>query len=425
MSILGKFATAGALLCLASAAPAWAQTIAITGGKVITNTAQGQLDNATVLIEDGKILSVGADITIPEGATRIDASGKWVTPGLFAPLSQVGLIEISLESSTDDSRAEKSEFSVALDGVDGFNPKAEAVAITKIEGMTRIAVSTGPGENIFSGAGFVADTSGDVVDSITRDHAFVMVQMGERGARIAGGSRPAAWAYLRNALTEARHYRPGRAPKDALLNGPDAMALKPVAEGRMPLLVFVNRASDLMTLIRLHEAQPKLDLVAVGAAEGWMVADELAAAGIPVILEPQNNLPSSFESLGATMTNAARLQKAGVTIAIAQLGEAFNARLAPQQAGDAVANGLPWDAAFAAITRAPAQIFGLEDELGTLQSGMIADVVVWNGDPLELMTSPDYVFIGGEAQSLSSRQTKLRDRYLDLKKAKENPFAYR
>jgi imidazolonepropionase-like amidohydrolase len=425
MSILGKFTTASALLSLACAAPTWAQTIAITGGKVITNTAQGQLDNATVLIEDGKILSVGTGIAIPDGATRIDASGKWVTPGLFAPLSQVGLVEVSLEDSTDDSRAEKSEFSVALNGVDGFNPKAEAIAITKIEGMTRIAVSTGPGENIFSGSGFIADTSGNIVDSISRDHAFVMVQMGERGARIAGGSRPAAWAYLRNALDEARRYRPGRARKDALLNGPDAMALKPVAEGRMPLLVFVNRASDLMTLIRLHEAQPKLDLVAVGATEGWMVADELANAGIPVILEPQNNLPSSFESLGATMTNAARLQKAGVTIAIAQLGEAFNARLAPQQAGDAVANGLSWDAAFAAITSAPAQIFGLGDALGALQSGMTADVVVWDGDPLELMTSPDYVFIGGKAQSLSSRQTKLRDRYMNLKDAKENPFAYR
>jgi imidazolonepropionase-like amidohydrolase len=396
MSILKTTATAISLLSLACAAPTWAKTIAITGGKVITNTAQGHIENGTVIIKDGKVLSVGAGIAIPEGATRIDASGKWVTPGLFTPLSQVGLVEVAAESSTDDSSAGDSEFSITLNGVDGFNPKAEAIAITKIEGMTRIAVTTGAGSNIFSGAGFIANTSGDIAESITRSKAFISVQMGERGARIAGGSRPAAWAYLRNALGEARSYRPGRESEDALLNGPDAMALKPAAEGRMPLLVYVNRASDLMTLIRLHDDQPKLNLVAVGATEGWMVADKLATAGIPVILEPQNNLPSSFESLGATMTNAARLQKAGVTIAIAQIGEAFNARLAPQQAGDAVANGLSWDAAFAAITSAPAKIFGLGDRLGSLSSGMTADVVVWDGDPLELMSSPDYVFIGGE-----------------------------
>ena len=425
MSILKTTATAISLLSLAFAAPTWAKTIAITGGKVITNTAQGHIENGTVIIKDGKILSVGVGIAIPDGATRIDASGKWVTPGLFTPLSQVGLVEIAAESSTDDSSASDSEFSVALNGVDGFNPKAEAIAITKIEGMTRIAVTTGAGGNIFSGAGFIANTSGDIADSITKSKAFISVQMGERGARIAGGSRPAAWAYLRNALSEARSYRPGRESEDALLNGPDAMALKPAAEGRMPLLVYVNRASDLMTLIRLHNDQPKLNLVAVGATEGWMVADKLAAAGIPVILEPQNNLPSSFESLGATMTNAARLQKAGVTIAIAQLGEAFNARLAPQQAGDAVANGLSWDAAFAAITSAPAKIFGLGDRLGALSDGMTADVVVWDGDPLELMSSPDHVFIGGEEQTLTSRQTKLRDRYLDLETVKDAPFAYR
>ncbi|PHS21898.1 MAG: amidohydrolase [Robiginitomaculum sp.] len=423
--MLKTTATAISLLSLAFAAPTWAKTIAITGGKVITNTAQGHIENGTVIIKDGKILSVGVGIAIPDGATRIDASGKWVTPGLFTPLSQVGLVEIAAESSTDDSSASDSEFSVALNGVDGFNPKAEAIAITKIEGMTRIAVTTGAGGNIFSGAGFIANTSGDIADSITKSKAFISVQMGERGARIAGGSRPAAWAYLRNALSEARSYRPGRESEDALLNGPDAMALKPAAEGRMPLLVYVNRASDLMTLIRLHNDQPKLNLVAVGATEGWMVADKLAAAGIPVILEPQNNLPSSFESLGATMTNAARLQKAGVTIAIAQLGEAFNARLAPQQAGDAVANGLSWDAAFAAITSAPAKIFGLGDRLGALSDGMTADVVVWDGDPLELMSSPDHVFIGGEEQTLTSRQTKLRDRYLDLETVKDAPFAYR
>ncbi len=424
MSIFKTTAATIALLGFGFATSALAQTIAITGGNVVTNTTQGHVIGGTVLIQDGKILAVGADVIIPDGATTIDASGKWVTPGLFTPLSQVGLVEVSAEASTNDASANKSKFSTALDGADSFNPKAEAVAITKIEGMTRMAVTTGTGANIFSGSGFIADTSG-ALNSITKGKAFIAVQMGERGANIAGGSRSAAWAYLRNALAEARSYRPGREREDALLTGPDAMALKSAAEGRMPLLVYVHRASDLMTLIRLQKTHPKLDLVAVGAAEGWMVADELAAAGIPVIMQPQDNLPGSFESLGATMTNAARLHKAGVTVAIAQIGEAFNARLAPQQAGAAVANGLDWDVAFAAITSTPAQIFGLEDKLGSLASGMTADVVVWDGDPLEVMSSPDHVFIDGKAQSLTSRQTKLRDRYMDLDKASEKPFAFR
>jgi imidazolonepropionase-like amidohydrolase len=424
MSIFKKTTLALAVLGMACTSPALAQTIAITGGRVITNTDQGRFENGTVIIRDGKIVAVGANIAIPDGAQRIDASGKWVTPGLFAPLSQIGMVEINAESSTDDSSADKSEFSVSLNGVDGFNPKAEAVAITKIEGMTRISVGQGPGDTLFSGSGFIADTSGNL-SSITKGRAFVSAQMGERGAQIAGGSRPAAWAYLRESLNEARRYRPGREREDALLNGADAQALKAVTEGRMPLLVYVNRASDLMTLIRLQKNNPKLDLVAVGAAEGWMVADELAEAKIPVIIQPQDNLPESFERLGATMRNAKRLHNAGVTLAIAQIGETFNARLAPQQAGDAVANGLPWSAAFKAITLVPAQIFGLDNQLGSLASGKRADVVIWDGDPLELMSSPDFVFIDGKAQRLVSRQTKLRDRYMDLSKAKENPFAYR
>ncbi len=424
MSIFKKAATAFTCLGLAIATPGLTQTIAITGGKVVTNTAQGHVIGGTVLIQDGKILAVGDNVDIPDDALRIDASGKWVTPGLFSPLSQVGLVEVGAEASTNDTSANKSTFSIALDGVDGFNPKAEAIAITKIEGMTRIAVATGAGANIFSGRGFIADTSG-ALNSITKGKAFVSVQMGERGANIAGGSRPAAWAYLRNALAEARNYRPGREREDALLTGPDALALKPAAEGRMPLLVYVNRASDLMTLVRLKRAQPKLNLVAVGAREGWMVGKELAAANIPAVIQPQDNLPGSFESLGSTMMNAMRLHKAGVMIAIAQIGESFNARLAPQQAGAAVANGLDWDVAFAAITSTPAKIFGLDDQLGTLAKGMTADVVIWDGDPLELMSSPDYVFIGGVDQIMTSRQTKLRDRYMDLSNARDKPFAFR
>jgi imidazolonepropionase-like amidohydrolase len=198
----------------------------------------------------------------------------------------------------------------------------------------------------------------------------------------------------------------------------DLDALVPVVEGRMPLVVEAYRESDIRQVIAFASAY-RLKVILLGGAEAWKAAPALARAGIPVIADPRDNLPTSFETLGATLDNVPRLQKAGVKVAIATMGGALDQRYRSlrQFAGIAVANGLPYEEALASITRIPAEIWGMAATYGTLERGKEADVVIWSGDPLELASLPTAVFIRGQAQDLTSRQTQLRDRYRDVKNA--------
>jgi imidazolonepropionase-like amidohydrolase len=418
--------TASALaLTLAIASPATAQQTAITGAKVWTGTQAGTLENATVLFDRGRIVAVGTNVTVPAGATQIAAEGRWVTPGIISPLSQTGLSEVSGEGSTNDASAGGSAYSVALDASLAFNPAATPIAVTRLAGVTRLVVTPAPGSSIFAGQGFVADTSGNP-DSVTRVNAFVHVTLGEGGADTAGGSRPAAWAFFYAALSDARTFPARYAAHNEgdALTRVDAQAFGPASRGQQLMLIEVQRASDLREVISLSRARPELRLAVVGAAEGWQVAAELAEADIPVIINPFANLPDRFETLGATLQNAKRLIDAGVTVAFVHgRDEAHQARLVLQAAGNAVANGVAWDDAMAALTTAPAEIFGL-DGLGRLAPGAVADVVMWDGDPLEVTSTPVRVFINGQDTAMESRQTKLRDRYLSLTRG-DKPLAYR
>jgi len=420
MSIAAFF---GGLLAM----PALADTLVITNAKAWTGTEAGTIEGATLVITDGTITAIGADATVPEGdeVETIDAAGRWVTPGIIAPFSQIGLVEVGAEDSTDDTAAAMTPYSAALMAVDGFNPAATPVAASRIEGITRLVVAPSGGLSIFAGQGFTADTTGGP-DSVMDDDAFVFIRLGEAGAATAGGSRPGAWTYLRAAFSDARTF-PARFlahnEGDALTRV-DAQSLGPASRGQQLIVIEAHRASDLRRIIAFADDNPSLRLAIVGAAEGWLVASELAEAGIPVIVNPFDNLPASFQSLAASQENTARLIDAGVTVAIANLDSlGHQARLTLQVAGNSVAHGVSRDAALAAITRVPAEIFGLEG-LGILSSGAVGDVVIWDGDPLEVMASPDSVIIAGEVQSLESRQTRLRDRYIGLDNA-DRPFAYR
>jgi imidazolonepropionase-like amidohydrolase len=199
-----------------------------------------------------------------------------------------------------------------------------------------------------------------------------------------------------------------------------------VLSGAAPLIVGINRAADIRTLIKLKQNR-NLNVIILGGSEAWKVARELSIAGIPVILDPTANLPSQFEDLGATLQNAARLNAAGVTIAFDGTASASGSHslfLTPQLAGNAVANGLPYGVAMAALTINPAKIYGVSATHGTLEVGKVADVVIWDGDPLELSSRPTNVFIGGRSMPLGNRQEALRDRYKDLEPG-DLPFAYR
>jgi len=410
------------------AAPAAAQDIAIVGGTVHTMGPEGVIENATVLIEDGEIAAVGRDVRVPSGIARIDAADKIVTPGLVAALTSLGLVEVGAVGGSRDTALddEASPFHAAFDVSYGINPDATAIPITRIEGVTRALVAPGRGESIFGGLG-AAIHLGEGMDIVTHSRQFMVAYQGEAGAAEAGGARGAAMVTLRAALEDARRYSRSDDPDDfegRVLSALDAEALGPVIRGEIKLAVVADRASDLMQLVRLSRELPELDLVALGAAEGWRVADALAEAEIPVLVNPFNNLPGSFETVAATHANPARLAEAGVTVAIGGGGSpAGQPRLIPQLAGNAVAAGMDRDAALAAITINPARAFGIEDAAGSLEEGKAGDVVVWTGDPLEVTAAPQHVVIGGEDIPLVSRQTKLRDRYMEL--GGEWPPAYR
>ncbi len=408
-----------------------AQTTAIMNGEVHT-VAGGVIANGDVIIRDGLISQVGADLIPPTGATVIDASGKVVTPGIFAPLSSIGLEEISLDAEANDAgpnRGEGFPLGAALDAVDAFRPSSTLIPVNRAGGVTRALAAPDPGDSLFAGAGAVIDLSGEA-SSVTKPKAAQIAVMGYGGASRAGDTRMGAWAMMREYLDEARSFAANpndyvRRNREDRFTLSDLKALGPVISGDQPLIVYINSEADIRNLIRLKNAYG-LSVVIAGGSEAWKVAGPLASANIPVILDPLFNLPSQFEDLGATLKNAGRLNAAGVRIAFYNppgFG-AHNLRLLTQQAGNAVAEGLPHDAAIAALTINPAQMFGLDDQLGSLEPGKIADVVIWDGDPLEVSTRAEAVFINGERQDLDNRQAALRARYRDLSRG-DLPHAYR
>lgn len=402
------------LLALALATPAAAETVLIRDGRVVTNTGAGIIENGDVLIVDGRISAVGANVAAPRGARVIEARGAYVTPGAFAAMSEIGLSEISGSGAPNDADIEGTLIGAAADAGRAFDPGVTAVAVTRMEGVTRAAIAPSETTSLFGGRGALVGLGGD--DDVFRERAFMVVELGETGATRIGTSRAALWPAFEAALRDAREY-PGRyrsGQGGAVLNELDAAALQPFARGQGLFLVHMESAADIRRLIRFKRANPGMRFAIHGGAEAWQVAAELARADIPVIVDPLSNLPDRFERLSARLDNAALLRAAGVRIAIApQPGtvDAHQARLALQLAGNAVANGLAWDDAFAAVTSGPADIFGVGSQLGRLERNYIADVVIWDGDPLEVQSAPTAVFIAGAEQPLVSRQTRLRDRY--------------
>lgn len=413
---------------IAGAPAAFAQDMAVTNATLATGDGGAPIEHATVLVRAGKVVAAGAGVTVPAEVQTVDGSGKWVTPGLFSAVTDLGLWDVGAVDDSSDLSADKSPFNAALDVVPALNPASEHIAISREGGVTRASVTAFNGGSIFAGQGAVIDLADPATSGtglVMRPRAFQYVELGEAGARLAGGSRVAAHVALRNALREAREVAalPVGAERqgDVLLTRADAVALAKVLDGTQALYVGVERAADIRSVLALKAEFPKLNLVLVGATEGWLVARDIAAAGVPVVTMPLRDLPETFETLAATQSNVGRMKKAGVKVAIGMFAGMDQPRYAPQQAGNLVAlnklpgaTGLSWGEAFAAITSVPAEISGFGGKAGVLAPGAVGDVVIWDGDPLELSSAPLEVYIDGVKQPLDNHQSRLKARYKSL-----------
>jgi imidazolonepropionase-like amidohydrolase len=402
-------------------APVHAATIALTGARIHTAGPEGVIDNGTLMIRDGRIAALGAGLAPPGDARVIDVAGKVITPGLYDAHGFLGIVEVSLEPSSVDRQHVVTRYSAGFEVADAVNPRSVLIPINRIEGVTRALVTPavanppeGQARSPVAGLGSVIHLGG-VEDFMVDRNVALYVNLGEAGAAAAGGSRSMALLQFREALEDARDLAAHRgawekgARRSYSASRPDLEALAATLETGRPVVVTAHRASDIEAALRLAE-EFGLNLVISGGSEAWLVAGPLAEAGVAVIINPLENLPRRFEMLGATLENAARLHAAGVTVAFATFAS-HNARNMRQLAGNAVAHGMPWDAALAALTANPAKIFGQHERSGSLAPGKDADLVVWDGDPLEVTTAAERVFILGRDIPMVSRHTLLRDRY--------------
>jgi len=398
---------------LLAAGPAAAQDLLIRGARVHTITAEGTRENTDVLVRAGRIAAIGAALEAPAGVAVIDAKGRDLTPGIFGGLTQIGIEEVSLEATTVDSElklmapAWQHHWRPEFDITPAFNARSSLVPVTRVEGVTWTMSVPSRNHSLIAGQGAAFTLDGRYDAAITGSKSL-FVNWGSAAIEGSGGSRAAQYMLFDQAIREVR--QPATAGEGALLLPEGRAALKSyLAGGRV---VFeVERAADIRQVVR-HAAKNGMKAVISGGDEAWLVADELVAADVPVILNPLNNLPNDFDRLGARLDNAKLLHEAGVRIAF-DYDETHQAGKVRQLAGNAAAHGLPREAALAAITAIPADIFGLGTERGRIASGHIADLVLWSGDPLEVTTVADQVWFAGRAIEMRSRQTELRDRYLE------------
>ena len=405
------------------AAPALdAQTIAITGGRVFPVSGP-PIDNGTVVITDGRITAVGANVTIPSGAQRIDATGKWVTPGLINPATQLGLVEVSAVGDTRDAaaRGRGDAINAAFMPWLGLNPASVLIAPARDRGVTSAMIF--PSGGLVAGQAALIDLLEDTtVSTMVRRAPIAMVAQANDPGQAETGAQGELLMKLRILLDDTRAYAQRRADyergatRDLIARRADLEAMIPVVRGQLPLIVQADSRADIEATLNLAR-EYELELIIAGGTDAWQIAGLLASADVPVMAGALANIPV-FSALGARQDNPALLRAAGVEVLLIGTGSdplTFNVRNITQEAGNAVAYGMDWDDALRAITLAPAEVFGVADRVGSLQPGRDANVVVWSGDPFEFGTQVEHVFIRGVAQNLGdSRQDQLIRRYREL-----------
>jgi imidazolonepropionase-like amidohydrolase len=412
---------------------------AITHAKIVT-VSGAVIDNGSLVIQNGKIASIGAAVEPPAGAQVIDGKGLQVYPGLFDPITQMGLREIGAVSATVDS-TETGLFNPDVVAAAAILPSSEHIPVTRAAGITEVLAvpasggfDSGGANGVLGGQASAIHMAGWTIDDmLLRKSVAMVLNWPEIQTRTVDFStfsrrqRPYAEAKeeyekqvneLTDWLDRARHYavalgHGGRADYERDLK---LEALVPVTRGELPVLVFADHARDIRNAVEFCDKQ-KLKMILAGGIEAYKVKDLLRSKGIPVILRPTlTEPPEEDDPYDRLLTQPAELASAGVKIAFGSFDNSFARRLG-QQAANAVAYGLPYDEALKAVTTYPAQILGLADQVGTLDTGKIADVIVTTGDPLELTTEVRYLFIKGQLTSLDNKQKRLYEKYLNRPKA--------
>jgi imidazolonepropionase-like amidohydrolase len=407
----------GSALLFLSAGPAVrlpAQTIAITNATVYPISGP-RIDRGTVVIRDGRIAAVGADAVVPAGATLVDGTGKIVTPGLFHARSTLGLSEVGSVAATNEAN-HRGEVNAAFNVAEGLDPATPLIPIARLEGVTTSL--SGPTDGLVAGQAVLIDLAGDRIESlVAKSPAAMVMSLTEDSKEAGGGSRAGVLQRLRQLFLDAQEY--DRRKNDYRMNAmqelsakaADLGALVPVLRGELPVVAVANRESDIASALRLAR-EFRLRLIVAGGTEAWKIAEDLARARVPVIINPINDIPT-FDGPGARFDGPALLARAGVAVIIIE-GETGGPRNLRWAAGHAVRFGMAWDDALAAITLNPAKALGVDDRYGSLEPGKVADVVVWSGDPLDFSSHADHVYIRGVEVPPESRQTELLERYRTL-----------
>jgi len=413
--------------------PQAATTYAITHAKIFT-LAGSAIDDGTVLIKDGKIAAVGASVEVPTGAQVIDGKGLQVYPGLFDAVTQMGLSEIGAVSATVDS-SETGNFNPDVVAATAVSPSSEHIPVTRASGITEVLAVPASGgfdssgsRAILGGQASAFSLAGWTMDDmqIKRSVAMVInfptiVTRSFDLATLSRKERPyteAKQEYEKNLneltdwIERARHYAqaighggPSDFERDVKLE-----ALAPVVRGQLPVLVFADRARDIRNAVEFCDKQ-KLKMILAGGSEAYKVKDLLRSKNVPVILRPVLTLPvDEDDPYDRLLNQPAELTEAGVKFALGSFDNSFARRLG-QNAANAAAHGLSQDDALKSVTLYPAQILGLADQVGTLEPGKLANVIVTNGDPLELTTELKYLFIRGQLTSTDNRHKRLFEKY--------------
>jgi imidazolonepropionase-like amidohydrolase len=418
----------GAAALVLTATPAGAQTV-IRGGEVMTVSGD-TFDEGTVVIgADGTIKAVGgADMDLPsmEGEPEVvDASGKVVTPGLVDVGTRLGLAEVwAVGSTRDHDRGGQSRIRAAFRTSDAFNPDSTAIPVSRTGGVTSAVIV--PGGGIVAGQSAWIDLKGREVGHahVAESPVGMHIQLGPRRARRWGlRSRAAVLEELRELYDNVTYFDEHREDFNRNRIRPmeasrlDLEALVPTAEGELPVVFHVNRADEILRALEFSD-EVGLDLIIAGGAEAWKVADRLAERRVPVVVNPHANLPARFSALGARADSAALLAEAGVPVVISTFGT-HNVRKLRQLAGNAVRAGLSHEEALRAVTGTPAAAFGQDEDYGSLQAGNTANVVVWSGDPFEMSSRVDAMFIDGESVTTNNRHRELMERYRTLERRGE------